>query len=269
MSSLSSPTTTTSTISLTQCSSSPSSSAAQPSLPQKKTRNRGKQKLPPITSEEAEKNFLKNELNAAKARIVILDQNIIDKDQELSVVWARVKILEEKQNKDILDKYFPHSSNNQTKNKPTTCCPSPRARAPPACAPPPPSCSRCAPISCCTRPPQCPKSNHNISGQFCSDFEISTSNTLDDIKAKVEAVVLDVESLKNKIMNYQPSYETTSLLPDIEDQNNDQMSDNKYAKSDDSIVSIEEFLCPISDPNTKAPLNFQDLTNQQTELMLL
>ena len=78
-----------------------------------------------------------------------------------------------------------------------------------------------------------------------------------------------MKSLKNKMMNNQPSSETIPILPDLEDQNNDQISDNKYAESDDSIVSIEEFICPIPDPNTKAPLNYQDLTNQQTELMLL
>ena len=63
-----------------------------------------------MSNDQATIEFLRTELGAAQARIVILDASIVDKDKELSVLWARVQILEEKQNKDPLDKYFPHKT---------------------------------------------------------------------------------------------------------------------------------------------------------------
>ena len=68
-----------------------------------KVASKPKHKSPPINSEQATNEFLKTELNAAQAQIVMLDATIKDKDQELSVLWARIKIFEEKQNQEMLD----------------------------------------------------------------------------------------------------------------------------------------------------------------------
>ena len=82
-----------------------------PAKPIKKT----KKSSIPVTPSGITMEFLKTELGAAQARIVQLDAEIKDKDQRTSVLWSRIKILEEKQNTDILNKYFPQSNpNNQT-----------------------------------------------------------------------------------------------------------------------------------------------------------
>ena len=62
----------------------------------------------PTSAAEHTIETLEKELNAAQAKIVLLDSEIKDKDQERGVLWARIKLLEEKQNKDIIDQYFPH-----------------------------------------------------------------------------------------------------------------------------------------------------------------
>ena len=103
----------------------PNSSSSAP--PTHKKGGKKKQKVPPITAEQARINFLETELSAAQARIVILDKSIVDKDQELAVLRARVKILEEK-----LNKYFPKTKTSASANydtsshspaRPCTCTP--------------------------------------------------------------------------------------------------------------------------------------------------
>ena len=58
--------------------------------------------------------FLKNELKTAQTRIVQLDFEIKDKDQKISILLARNKILEEKKNEDLMNKYFPTSKPSST-----------------------------------------------------------------------------------------------------------------------------------------------------------
>ena len=60
-----------------------------------------KQKSIPTNNDQTKSEFLRTELGAAQSRIVILDASVKDKVQELSVLWARIQILEEKQNADI------------------------------------------------------------------------------------------------------------------------------------------------------------------------
>ena len=67
-----------------------------------------KQKSIPTSSADHNTEILEKELSAAQTKIVMLDSQVKDKDQERAVLYARVKILEEKQNKEILEKYFPH-----------------------------------------------------------------------------------------------------------------------------------------------------------------
>ena len=116
----------------------PPSTAATNSNQHRGPPNKKKQKLPPITPDQAKINFLETELSAAQTRIVVLDKANDDKDQELAVLWARIKILEEKQNQDIFNKYSLNSqqADRQTSSScesrpptsPSTCC----------CTPPPP-----------------------------------------------------------------------------------------------------------------------------------
>ena len=60
--------------------------------------------------------FLQRELNATRARITQLDTEIEDKNKRISILKARVDFLEERENKNIYDKYFPSSNSNSTQN---------------------------------------------------------------------------------------------------------------------------------------------------------
>ena len=120
-----------------------------------------KQKSIPVTVADHTVEILQKELSAAQSKIVLLDSEIKDKDQQLQVLLARLKILEEKQNKDIIDKYFPYPSATSqlpTSSSSTRPPPSQPSRttsgtrsSTPACShsvSSPPSSTRCAPISC-------------------------------------------------------------------------------------------------------------------------
>ena len=49
----------------------------------------------PTTAEQARIKFLQAELGSAQARIVQLDASVLDKDNRISILMARVKLLEE------------------------------------------------------------------------------------------------------------------------------------------------------------------------------
>ena len=120
-----------------------------------------KQKSIPISAADHTIETLKKELSAAQSRIVLLDSEIKDKDQELSVLWTRIKILEEKQNKDIIDQYFPHpeSKRDEASRKEPSPPPPPSSWPhgsdnPPTTgtsSDPPAQCSCFTPLNLCSR----------------------------------------------------------------------------------------------------------------------
>ena len=84
----------------------------------------------PVSADQAKIEFLQGELSAAQARIVQLDTSVTDKDQTITILNARLKILEDEKTSKIQNKYFPssassHSLHNNQKPTPAPqhlCC---------------------------------------------------------------------------------------------------------------------------------------------------
>ena len=231
--------------------------------------NKKKQKLPPITNEQARISFLETELSAAQSRIVVLDKSIVDKDQELSVCWARIKILEEKQNKDILDKYSLNSSSFQRKCSPV---PSP-SRAPPTCSYYTPA------APCCSHPPPPPCSAahmHHSAYHSCNHHNRTESN---DLKRDIMEIRRDLDDIRNKInenvttkVDDLNDISSTATAPPILTQQEQNMNDDEasiieeshtnlnesHPNLNESIATVEELMS-----ETNLPLNSQDPTIQQ------
>ena len=66
--------------------------------------NKKKEKTTPTSKEDNNTDFLKRELVAAQARISQLDATINDKEKQVSILLARVKAFEEKENSKIYEK---------------------------------------------------------------------------------------------------------------------------------------------------------------------
>lgn len=69
--------------------------------------NKKKEKTTPTSKEDNNTDFLKRELVAAQARISQLDATINDEEKQVSILLARVKAFEEKENSKIYEKYRP------------------------------------------------------------------------------------------------------------------------------------------------------------------
>ena len=232
------------------------------SLNQQRT-NKKKQKLPPITNDQARINFLQTELNAAQARIVVLDKTVVDKDQELAVLWARIKILEEKQNKDVLDKYSLNRSGSNHKSSPDLS------------SQPSPTCTSSAPPHCCYRLlPPCSRTLHQ---EHCFSSchhprTVFAGDEFTDLKKDVNEIRAELTNIKSTILQQTKTVPTHSTinptLPSVQSQSNDAsilLSDTKApcANNDDSIASIEEFMTDIHENDDNLPLNQYVPTIQQ------
>ena len=231
----------------------PQPPSTPPAHPSQTRGNKKKQKLPPITNEQARINFLETELNAAQSRIVILDKSIVDKDQELSVCWARIKILEEKQNQDILDKYSLNSSTIPRKCSPVPSSP----RAPPTCSHFPPA------APCCLHSPPPPCSAYRC----CSQHNRTEP---DDLKRNIVEIRRELNNIRIKINEnktskegepYDNSYATTAPEPTQQEQNNDDVStlevlNESQTNLNESLASVEEFMPDVENQNVNMSLNF-------------
>ena len=184
--------------------------AAQPLNPSPKRKPVGKkkQKNPfPISDPEIKIDFIQTELAAAKARIAHLDASVLDKDQRVAILMARLKHFEDKQSNENFDKYFP-AQNNPAQNNPTQkqCSnyTSPCDQTLPTCSsqcnlPPDP------PASCqCQDRYQC-RGGHHYQRSHChkSHSCYKSSNTcksqdicLKDIFNRFDTVNTDIEELK-------------------------------------------------------------------------
>ena len=102
----------------------------------------------------------------------MLDSQIKDKDQEKGVLYARIKILEEKQNKVILDKYFPlPPADNPGSTSPTSCRTS--AKSPSQTSKP---CSPSPTCACSVTPPGC--STAPCTTPLCSSLSTCQTSVL-------------------------------------------------------------------------------------------
>ena len=68
------------------------------------------------TSQELSTTFLQRELSSAQTRITQLDASIEEKERRIAILLARVKILEDRDNENTYNKYFPDSSSKSPSN---------------------------------------------------------------------------------------------------------------------------------------------------------
>ena len=225
----------------------------------KNTKRKNKTSVP-VTAEQARTDFLQAELSSAQARIVQLDASVVDKDQRISVLMARLKLFEEKQNKDIYDKYFPANDNSQP-IQPTTVPPPPclshchPTHCPPHQTPPACSCSRHPPHPCLCHPP--PHSQ-------CSPAQSSSGNdVMDTIKAltnEVAQIAKNTELLKSLMKKLghvpQPNANDAPFQTGANDatfEPLDELTAGQAGPSNESFSSIDEFITDID----LDPLNLQ------------
>ena len=258
------------------------------SKPSGKQVHKKKQNAVPTSASEHAIELLKKELAAAQAKIVLLDNEIKDKDQEQAVLWARIKILEEKQNTELLDKYFPFAE--VPGSKPSASAPKPSSTGPaqPSTSVPSqtPLCSSSRPVSCTATTSatsqdcsSCCNQMWLLHSQCFHQFQQSpchhqtktsvADNQTTDQDKKMELARIEVENMRRELIQIK------SLLVNIEQSSKHNSSENAVnearAKSDaetgtdlnESVVSIEEFM---ADPNCLPPssshLNWEDPTIQ-------
>ena len=275
------PPTTTTTDSLSSSISTPvpfSTAATNPNQ-QRAPPNKRKQKLPPTTPDQAKIYFLETELSAAQARIVVLDKASVDKDQELAVLWARIKILEEKQNQDILNKYS--LNNQQADSQTSSSCTSQPPTSPSTC------CCRSKCYSCTSPPSSCyyrstcsaQSNSQNRSHHCCLGNQkmnvIHEDTSKDDLKNAIFELKTELMAMKTTLDNIaskpdRPQPQTEQNIEAGYSSEKDASFPNLPSSPNDSVATIEEFLPDISAP-TPSPsnhLNLQNPTNQSQMLML-
>ena len=204
----------------------------------------------------------------------------------MSVLWARIQILEEKQNNDILDKYFPHPSKKA--QAPTSAASGSSAPVSPSCTAPPsrptpgscsascPDTSTCYPSSCFHHQHFCSLSmKHSTS---CSNKRSSENS--EDLVVKVNNILNDIQELKsafnelksvskgqqNKNTNLNANNWSSSAAPtnsdiDVEHESSELSS---HPNLNASVATVEEFIPDISDSheNPSESLNLEVPTIQ-------
>ena len=145
-------------------------------LPQKKA----KQTVLNLDPSKAEAEFLKKELNIAKAKIVEQDTTIKDYETKVHILEARLKVLDEKVNNDLLGKYFPSHSQ--------TSCHSCTVQM-----------TGCSPSSC-SRASRCPFSQH-------------AGHSHSDVPGKLDALSSQISNLQTEILNLKTQFKETPPPP--------------------------------------------------------
>ena len=233
-----------------------------------------KYKSPLGNAEQATNEFLRTELNAAQARIVLLDTTIKDKDPELSVLWARIKIFEEKENKEMLDKYFPHKSSSTAggnSNRSSTETNSARPNSPvypQPCCQPPPQCS--SHRTCSATPLPCSHCYHPCNPSNTANHHVCTSGPSDDFLNKINEISKELLELKIAVaaMNTKETPVSSKKSSKSNEPPNKPAEDKKPDDSSStnlntSFASVEEFI-----PDLPRDLNCFALTIQPPQLKL-
>ena len=260
----------------------PPSTSSLPSPPSSqvsaKSKGKKKQKSPfPTSDAEAKVEFLQTELNAAKARIVQLDASVEDKDRRVSVLMARLKLFEDKQNKDAFDKYFPTESNqhdNKTTPSARSSSTSPQPCQQSSCYPP--HASKCSshcsppPLCCChQRTTHCHQNSQTFKSSPCQCKATKEFNLKDielkEISDKIDTVNLNTEMLKT--MMEDKNIKTKSINEhnhNIDEAQTEAITTEQNL--DESIASVEELIPDIGDlpgkPSSQQVLNWILPTNQ-------
>ena len=230
---------------------------SQPEPQQHKKRGKTKEPVLPLTPHEAEVAFLKQELGSAQTKIVMLDSEIDDLNKTIKIQQARLRILEESQNKKSHEKYF---KDYQSCYGPICSEPAPR--------------------------PSCPCAQRSFN---CYHSTFSTQNDapcsyLKTLSNQVSKLSEDIELIKN-LMNSQPSAQLSPNIIPVPASPTSRHSPPAHPGSpicnadismisttmketpgDTSRVSLEEF---IFSPNSTVAdnLNCSVPTSQLTQLM--
>ena len=216
---------------------------------------------------------LERELNAAKTKIVTLDTELKDKTLECSALWKRIKIFEERQNSEILDRYFPKQKDTNNSKvddlRPTASCSGTQSSSPPCLSSP-------QPCPCSFRSHHCvmQQSPCQAFHQFCNHCSPCTQTLTRN--NKIEATIEDVDNLKFEINHIK------ELLSKQSDKANDEQAPatrlvtapvctpvpSPSPTNPDlnlSLASVEELIVdPFENPvpSSSNHLNFQDQTVQ-------
>ena len=206
---------------------------------------KSKQTVLPLSREEAEIAFLKQELGNSHTRITMLDSEIDDLNKTIKIQKARLKIFEDAKNSDASDPTYStkhlKEGNCLATSPPTSCCrPSP---------PPPPCWCRCYVQQCQTREPSLSQDILNQISGLATEIEAIKStlhfkNSPDHASQDCSGSELAVSS-------------TPPTPADGEQMVVDTLSHEKPA--DISVNSIEEFLPTNHEVDN---LNFNPLTIQ-------
>jgi hypothetical protein len=246
-----------------------------------KTNAKKKQKSIPTTADEHTVETLERELGAAQARIAMLDAELNDKKNECTALYKRIKILEEKENAVILDKYFPHANTNSNEkfssaptnaatsaNRPqsgSSCGAQSSSIAPHDCPAfhvcPPSSChflSLCQPRSHCQPKQAVQNDSCNHSTKV---FETRLESSINQIE------ILQTEMTEIRKLLTEPTHhpEVNRGKSPMDDYTPDASTNVSNANHDASTASVEEFIDdptfnPV--PSSSKDLNCQDQTIQ-------
>ena len=250
----------------------------------------------PTSSDDAKNDFLQTELSAAKSRIVQLDTEIVDKDQQLSVLWSRIKILEDKQNSDLLDKYFPKKPNKTPHAETANCSEQSSSPTSQSCnfqcsrLPPSPQTHNCTLITCSSNM-SCYQLHHCCSqiprrNSVCCTRSTTGQSENKEMLSKVSDIVKDIKQLEkvvNEIKSKLQTQNTESKSQQMNPKSNGtteeessesppinpdasespivilDASESPFVNLDASIASVEDFITDIPESLSPSPaqLNFQ------------
>ena len=225
-------------------------------------------------------------MDTAKTRIVQLDAEILDKNQQISVLWSRIKILEEKVNNENIHKYFPNKNQipsktniNQTEHHPSGHNTSMMRGLQPNCShlstpcSRPPSCTHIQPQQCF---PLCHCQPHHSIPQ-CLRTQSSDSDfirKLSLLESEIMELKTSLNELKPLLLKIPSTSSSDMTCPDLRNNQTHEIP-NRRTKSNEathdfslnssqneSIASIEEFIPEMPEEDTTIHLNSQSLTNQ-------
>ena len=202
-----------------------------------------------------------------------------DKEEENAVLWARIKIFEDRQNQEILDRYFPKAdgSSKPTSNPSATASATASSTAstpasseplkvPPCCLPPP----------CSSSLPCCPHSRHHHC--LCNGPGRTQSS-----ESEIDKLVRNIEKVNHKLQEISDELNVLKAVKSSSTANNERsetvnlasedITNGEAAQPDEShepsdpmdhsAASIEEFFPDITGSSSiSPPLNLGDPTNQ-------
>jgi hypothetical protein len=283
--------------------SAPSSSSlninAEPFAFTRSNISKGKQ-AKKYVAEKSEVDFLKLQLNAAITRITQLDTEVNDYEKKVQILMTRLRSYEERDNKLAYEQNFSHndfrapsstpassppppppctcsstpsqpSHSHKSQQQSCPCVPVPAACSP-CCAssrppPPPPNCwvsCHSAQVSCLPR--NTPSSTENSCTNELSEVNITLRKLVDDM-LKVKQSISNLESSsQRRCLPSQVSECSVTPLPSTATFEDPNYASKPPADTDESFVSIEEFIPDEELAGTSHHLNSNHPTTQHSML---